>query len=108
MTFYPDLIKAALPEDAADATLAGRGWRPDLGGPGVIGVRDGQAIDVAARVPTMRDLCEAPDPGAALKDADGDAIGSVAALAANALPETRDRNRPWLLAPIDLQAIKAA
>ena len=32
----------------------------------------------------------------------------VAALLANTPPHTRDRTRPWLLAPIDLQAIKAA
>jgi fumarylacetoacetate (FAA) hydrolase family protein len=108
MTSYPDLIRAALPEDAAGATLAGRAWRPDAGGPAVIAVRDGQAIDVSARFPTMRDLCEADDPASALKSANGDALGPINTLLDNTLPETRDRNRPWLLAPIDLQAIKAA
>ena len=33
---------------------------------------------------------------------------AVAAVLANTPPETRDRAKPWLLAPIDLQAIKAA
>jgi fumarylacetoacetate (FAA) hydrolase family protein len=108
MTSYPDLILAALPEDAATATLAGRAWRPDAEGPAVIAVRDGQAIDVSARFPTMRDLCESPDPAAALNAAEGATLGPIAALLANTLPETRDRNRPWLLPPIDLQAIKAA
>ena len=32
----------------------------------------------------------------------------IDALLANTPPETRDPQRPWLLAPIDLQAIKAA
>lgn len=108
MTSYPDLIQAALPDDAAAATLVGRVWRPDAGGPAVIAIRDGQAIDVSATFATMRDLCEAPDPAAAARTAGGEPLGPIAALLANTLPETRDRNRPWLLAPIDLQAIKAA
>ncbi|HET6607597.1 MAG TPA: fumarylacetoacetate hydrolase family protein [Rhodopila sp.] len=108
MTSYPDLIRAALPEDAAAATLAGRAWRPDVGGPAVIAVRDGRVIDVSAQFPTMRDLCEAADPAAALNAAQGESLGPITALLENTLPETRDRNRPSLLAPIDLQAIKAA
>ena len=35
-------------------------------------------------------------------------LGALDALLANTPPETRDPERPWLLAPIDLQAIKAA
>ena len=53
----------ALPADAASAALAGRVWRPDVDGPSVVALRDGVAVDVSRRFPTMRDLCEAPDPG---------------------------------------------
>ncbi len=105
---YPGLIQAALPADPGAATLVGRAWRPDACGPAVIAVRDGQAIDVSATFPTMRDLCEAPEPAAAVRVAGGESLGPLSPLLANTVPETRDTTRPWLLAPIDLQAIKAA
>ena len=35
-------------------------------------------------------------------------IGDLDAIAANTPPDRRDSARPWLLAPIDLQVIKAA
>ena len=101
-------LRAALPDDAGAATLAGRVWRPDVGGPSVIAVRDGVAVDVARAFPTISALCEAADPAAALRAADGEALGPVAAILANTPPDTRDPRRPWLLAPVDLQAIKAA
>jgi fumarylacetoacetate (FAA) hydrolase family protein len=102
-----EAARAALPDDAAIATLAGRVWRPDIG-PSVITIRDGHAFDISAAFPTMRDLCEAADPAAEVRTAHGEALGSVAALLTNTPPETRDNRKPWLLAPIDLQAIKAA
>jgi len=105
--FLP-LVRSALPDDAARATLAGRVWRPDLAGPSVVAIRDGAVLDVSATFPTMRDLCEHPAPAAALRDATSVSIGQVDALLANTPPETRDPARPWLLTPIDLQAIKAA
>ncbi len=101
-------IAPALPEDAARAALAGRAWRPDAEGPSVVAIRDGDVFDISARFPTMRDLCEAPDPAAALRGAAGQALGRLADILANTPAETRDRSRPWLLAPVDLQAIKAA
>ncbi|MFM1988340.1 MAG: hypothetical protein RJA99_1297 [Pseudomonadota bacterium] len=98
----------ALPQDAAAAALAGRAWLPAAGGPAVVAVRDGLAFDVSRTFPTMRDLCEQPDPAAALRAAAGVPIGPFADLLANVPPETRDASKPWLLAPCDLQAIKAA
>jgi fumarylacetoacetate (FAA) hydrolase family protein len=99
---------AALPTDAAAATLAGRVWRPDLNGPSVVAIRDGAVFDISAVWPTMRDLCEAADPATSLHATEGKPLGLLSALLANTPPDTRDRSRPWLLAPIDLQAIKAA
>jgi fumarylacetoacetate (FAA) hydrolase family protein len=101
-------LHAILPEDAAAATLAGRIWRPDAGGPSVVAIRDGLVFDVSKAFPTTRDLCEADDPAGALRHATGENLGSLEAVLANTPPETRDPQRPWLLAPIDLQAIKAA
>ncbi len=108
MIALEEAARDVLPEDEADAALAARVWRPELGGPSVAAVRAGHLYDVSASFPTMRDLCEAPDPAAALRAEAGEPIGSVASLLANTPPERRDRQKPWLLTPIDLQAIKAA
>ncbi len=101
-------LTATLPEDAARAALAGRAWLPSVEGPATIAIRDGVAVDVSRAFPTVRDLCEAPDPAAALRAAPGVPIGPLQALLDNTPPDARDPSRPWLLAPCDLQAIKAA
>jgi fumarylacetoacetate (FAA) hydrolase family protein len=101
-------LHPALPEDAAQARLAGRVWRPDRAGPTVVAIRDAMAVDSSSTYPTMRDLCETADPAAALDAAAGDPVASVQALLDNTSPATRDTSRPWLLTPTDLQAIKAA
>src|SRR3984885_1897790 len=101
-------VRSALPDDAAQASLAGRVWRPDQAGPSVVVIRDGHVHDISALYPTMRDLCEACAPTAALHAAVGEPIGTLADLLANTPPDTRDPTRPWLLTPLDLQAIKAA
>lgn len=102
----------ALPEDGVAGSLAGRIWRPDLQGPSVVAVRPGAAgaeiIDISAAFPTMRDLCEAKNPASALRGAKGETVGTLAEILANTPPDQRDPNKPWLLAPNDLQAIKAA
>jgi fumarylacetoacetate (FAA) hydrolase family protein len=108
MAALRDALQPVLPDDAAAAVLAGRVWRPDVAGPSVVALRDGELVDVSAAFPTMRDLCEADDPAAALRGADGERIGRVDAALLNTPPEQRDPGKPWLLTPIDLQAIKAA
>jgi fumarylacetoacetate (FAA) hydrolase family protein len=108
MSPFQSLVCSGLPDDVENAALAGRAWRPDAGGPSVVAIRQGMAFDISRRFPTMRDLCEADDPAAALRHAPGDPIGGIEALLANTPVETRDAGRPWLLAPIDLHAIKAA
>lgn len=107
-----DLLRRALagslPADGHAGALAGRVWRPELGGPSVVAVRAEGLVDISRHFPTMRDLCETPDPAAALRAADGEAIGAFEDALFNAPPDTRDPACPWLLAPIDLHAIKAA
>lgn len=103
-----DAATPVLPDDAPDAALAGRIWRPDAQGPSVAAVRNGEVWDITRAFPTMRDLCEAADPAAALRGALGEPCGSIEAILRNTPPEVRDPAKPWLLAPIDLQAIKAA
>ena len=103
-----DAATPVLPDDAPDAALAGRIWRPDAQGPSVAAVRNGEVWDITRAFPTMRDLCEAADPAAALRGVPGEPCGSIEAILRNTPPEVRDPAKPWLLAPIDLQAIKAA
>jgi fumarylacetoacetate (FAA) hydrolase family protein len=97
-----------LPDDWEDAALAGRVWRPDAQGPSVIKIESDQVVDISRAFPTMRDLCEQPDPAAVLRQAKGETLGTFAEILANTPPEHRNRSHPWLLAPTDLQAVKAA
>jgi fumarylacetoacetate (FAA) hydrolase family protein len=98
----------ALPADRVAGALAGRIWRPDLGGPSIIALRPDGVYDITRLAPTMRDLCEAADPVTLVRAGSGERVGSLAAILANTPEEDRDVTQPWLLAPIDLQAIKAA
>ena len=97
-----------LPTDGLAGALAGRVWRPDRGGPAVVAIRKEGAVDITPTFPTMRDLCESQRPAEALRATDGDVVCSLEVLVANSAESERDPTKPWLLAPIDLQAIKAA
>lgn len=99
---------STLPEDGAAGTLAGRVWRPDAQGPSVVAVRADGVHDISRRAATMRDLCEAPDPAQIVREAKGERIGALADILANTPEAGRNEKKPWLLAPVDLQAIKAA
>ena len=99
---------ATLPSDGYAGALVGRVWRPELDGPSVVAARSEGLVDVTRDFPTVRDLCEQPDPAAALREAQGERVASLAEVLANTPESVRDRTRPWLLAPVDLQAIKAA
>jgi len=100
--------EVTLPSDGNVAALAGRVWRPDVAGPSVVAIRDDGVYDISRIAPTMRDLCEAEDPAGIVRSGDGERIGALADILANTPHEGRDVTKPWLLAPIDLQAIKAA
>lgn len=97
-----------LPEDGYAGVLAGRVFRPDVDGPSVVAIRADGVYDVSAHFPTMSELCEQADPAAALRAAKGEHLGSLEAILVNTPPDNRDARKPWLIAPNDLQAIKAA
>src|SRR5260370_41895175 len=97
----------SLPADAFAGALAGRIWRPDQDGPSVVAIRADGVFDISRAFPTARDLCEIEDPAAALRAANGEPLGALDAILANTPPDDRDPAKPWLLAPIDLPAIKA-
>jgi fumarylacetoacetate (FAA) hydrolase family protein len=100
--------EASLPKDGTAGTLAARVWRPDVEGPAVVAVRGDGVWDISRLAPTMRDLAEAPDAAAIVKQGKGERIGALADILANTPEAQRDAKKPWLLAPVDLQAIKAA
>lgn len=100
--------EATLPADHQHACLAGRVWRPDVAGPAIVAVRDGALVDITAHAATMSELCEHSDPARFVRDASGETVGRLDDVLSNTPEATRDASKPWLLAPIDLQAVKAA
>ena len=108
MTILHLTESATLPIDGFTGTLCGRVWRPEVDGPSVVAVRADGVYDISGVFATIRDLCEATDPAAAARQASGERLGTLGEILANTPPEARDPSKPWLLAPIDLQAVKAA
>jgi fumarylacetoacetate (FAA) hydrolase family protein len=97
-----------LPSDGAAGTLVGRAWLPAVDGPAVVVVRADGLYDITRAFPTVRDLAEEDDPAAAVAAGKGERIGALADVLANTPEAGRDPTKPWLIAPVDLQAIKAA
>ncbi|RNF35008.1 fumarylacetoacetate hydrolase family protein [Paracoccus methylarcula] len=85
-----------------DGLFVGRLWRPGIG-PCVVVLRGDRLIDITSReVPTMRDLIEQEDAAAHAASAEGEQVGTLGDLSDPA------EDRLHLLAPCDLQAIKAS
>ena len=80
-----------LPADSADATLVGRLMLDD--GPTPVIVRRGIIEDISQTAPTVSDLMDLPEPA--------DVIGQP-------LFPIDELQSERLLAPVDLQAVKAA
>jgi fumarylacetoacetate (FAA) hydrolase family protein len=97
-----------LPDDIHDALLVGRVWRdgPDAG-PAIVAVRAGQMVDITRHVPTLSDLFERPDLLDLARHAAGEALGAAADLLQAAIAGQPAPGGLRLLAPCDLQAIKA-
>lgn len=85
---------AMLPDDVADATLAGRLLLED--GPATVIIRNGSVEDVSKAAPTIADLMDLEEPALV----GGTRLMGVEELAG--LPAAS------FLAPVDLQAVKAA
>jgi fumarylacetoacetate (FAA) hydrolase family protein len=99
---------ATLPSDGTAGALLARVWVPQVEGPAVAAIRSDGVYDISALAPTVRDLCEMPNPAAIVRSGKGERIGPVGEILANTPEDQRRPDKPWLLAPIDLQAIKAA
>jgi fumarylacetoacetate (FAA) hydrolase family protein len=88
--------------------FVGRVWRSDINGPSLVVVREGRVIDVTCRAfPTMRDLLERDDPVPLVAAADGDDLGSLTDIGLRSIEPANGASGIHLLAPCDLQAVKA-
>lgn len=104
-----ETTKAVLPQDGLAGTLVGRVWRTGTpGGPAVVVLRPEGVFDHSRHFPTMSTLLENDDPARAVRAAAGEYLCTVDALLGNSRADGRDASVPWLLAPCDLQVVKAA
>ncbi len=93
--------ESILPEDAANALLVGRVWSNASDGPCPVLISDGRVLDLTGVAATMSALLEIENLGSVLKQAQGLAdLGDVQSFLSG------EAGR--ILAPIDLQAVKAA
>ena len=94
-----------LDDAGAGGTFIGRVWDPDAQGPSIVTLRDGSLVDITSKTsPTIRDICEMDDPVAFVRAAGGRSLGTLDDIAAVPV----DPGHVHLLAPCDLQAVKAA
>jgi|TARA_B110000467_G_C18270177_1_gene451828 fumarylacetoacetate (FAA) hydrolase family protein len=99
-----------LPEDGYAGTLITRVELPGAnGGPTVAMIREDGVYDIMSVATTVTELMELDNPAASVKSAAlGPKLGDLADLLVNAVANGRDSSKPYLLAPCDLQALKAA
>ncbi|SFO62944.1 Fumarylacetoacetate (FAA) hydrolase family protein [Variovorax sp. PDC80] len=102
----------SLPQDADQATLVGRLWQPGVG-PVLVAVQGDGLHELSRLAPTMSDLLELQESPAdavrrVLRSGQAPRIAELAEVLANSYGGARNEDRPWLLAPCDLQAVKAS
>lgn len=93
-----------LPNDSHRAKLVGRVWRAE--GPSVVCLRTGRLYDITASFPTMTDLLNQLAP-ADFDKVSGEDLGPVESVLHSPAQMRPESPVPCLLAPCDLQAIKA-
>ncbi|GGY00867.1 hypothetical protein GCM10007160_30860 [Litchfieldella qijiaojingensis] len=95
-----------LPHDLEQALLVGRVWRTTpVPGPALVVVRRGEVLDISESCACMADLLDRDDAATFAASVHGESLGTVEALLDNSLAEPQ--RAPYLLAPCDVQAIKA-
>ena len=99
---------ACLPTDADRALLVGRLWMPSVDGPALVLVAGDDLLDLSAIAPTSSELFDRLGVVQEIQARQLPRIASLPAALANASAEVQDPSQPWLMAPCDLQAIKAA
>jgi fumarylacetoacetate (FAA) hydrolase family protein len=93
------LLDEIIPDDAYRGTLVGRVWvEGALAGPRTVVARDDGLHDLSPLAPTLSDLFDLPHPAASVQSHNGERLCTLA----------ESLERGMLLAPCDLQAVKAA
>lgn len=105
MTRLHHSAQTTLPADGTTGTLIGRVWRADQDGPSVVRIDDDGVYDISRSFPLVSVLCEENDPAAAARQVKGERLGSLDDILAGGAQGGAGLS---FLAPIDLQAIKAA
>jgi fumarylacetoacetate (FAA) hydrolase family protein len=98
---------SALPEDHDQATLVGRVWVEGSGAV-LVAIREDGIFDLSQLAPTCSALLELPAPARAVRAHPGPRMADTAAVLTNSHADARMPGQPWLMAPCDLQAVKAA
>ena len=103
---------SVLPQDNELATLVGRAWLPGRsGGPTPIALREGSLYDLSRVTATSSSLLNAANPSRLVRDAIARGwakpVADVAAAIDNSHADHRDASKPYILAPCDLQAVRA-
>ncbi|MCZ2720124.1 fumarylacetoacetate hydrolase family protein [Marinomonas sp. 15G1-11] len=97
-----------LPVDANQATLIGRAWVPgNPSGPSLIVIREDRVFDLSNHFATLSEFLETEHPLEQLEKFPGKHLCSLEELLANT-HESPNKNHSYLIAPVDLQVIKAA
>lgn len=102
-------LSSFLPTDAPDALLVGRVWVAGSG-PVLVLIDATDVLDLSSLAATASQLLELPDVAQAVRAVAPSLprLADTAAVLANSAPGAHSPALPWLLAPCDLQAIKAA
>lgn len=103
--FNSDGAQAILPADSEDAILVGRVWDPVTGGPRPVRVRGDSVYDLFDAAPTVAGLIERDDAADTIARTAGTPRWRLSELAEAS--RSRMQGHPHLLAPLDLQVIKA-
>lgn len=107
----PQTYSLNLPDDG---TFLGRAWFPegweyDIAGPCIIAIKEGKVYNVTNESPTCSALLEKTNYREIINNVlAGEPVMSLSSLAKNSHFDNHDPKKPHLLAPIDIQCIKAA
>lgn len=110
MTANSSAVAAILPANYAEGHWVGRVWDPESGGPRVVAVTSNGktgagVVDLTHAASTVAELLDHTDPLTVLAQAGDTPRWQLDELADASL--VQDKSRAFLLAPIDLQVVKA-
>lgn len=103
MTTIQKSVRELLPDDAEEALLIGRVFDAEAGGPIIVRVDNDRLVDISDLAPTVAQMLNREDAAAQIAAAKGSRSWSLDEV----VGATETEGSLRLLAPIDLQAIKA-